>query len=191
MTTVCAQCSSALNEGSLVCPSCGSAVAVNSGITETGSTDAPIFKSIEDPNDLNGIGGWLILPAIGLAISPFISLHGVYRTLEVLTGSHYQAFLSFRPGLAALILFEAITNTILFASLVCLNYLFHTKKRAFPTAMILYFCGQFFLLLIDHLMAMRFNPNAQWTAVARSFFAALIWIPYFLNSRRVEATFVN
>ena len=191
MTTTCTSCSSALDEGSLICSHCGTAVAVNPGVIEETATTEPIFKSFEDQNDLSGIGGWLILPTIGLAVSPFVSLHGVYRTLDVLIGSHYQEVLSNRPGLAALILFEASTNTIFFAALICLNYLLHTKKRVFPTVIIIYFCGQFFLLLMDHLMAMRFNPNSQWTAVARSFIAALIWIPYFLNSRRVKATFVN
>jgi len=41
------------------------------------------------------------------------------------------------------------------------------------------------------LMALQFNPHSSWTQVVRGFIGAAIWIPYLLQSRRVEVTFVN
>ena len=111
MTISCATCSSALEEGSLVCPNCGTTVAVDSAIAVTGSTDAPAYKHDED---LNGIGGWLILPAIGLAIAPFVALYIIFMVdLPVLTDSKYQEVLTRHPaqGLQEEIAFTVLAET--------------------------------------------------------------------------------
>jgi len=194
MTALCANCSSALDEGSLFCPQCGTAVAVHSGIAETGSTDAPIFKSFEARNDLNGIGGWLILPAIGLAISPFMSLFGIVTDIMLLTGNHPSLFAN-HPSLTSLLTFEVLINTAFLVAVIYLNVLFYTKNRIFPKCIIAFYAAQCFLMLADHLAATAVFPSADLSpsviAIVRSFIGAAIWIPYFLNSKRVEATFVN
>src|ERR1035441_8705208 len=147
MTTTCATCSSALDEGTPVCPNCGTAVAASPGVVETAPSTAPIFKSFEDRNDLNGIGGWLILPAIGLAIAPFFALYGIFVTdLPMLTGSRYQIFLTGHPGIFGLLIFEIIVNALFLAGSLGLNFLFYKKHRLFPSYMIAYLVTQFFLL---------------------------------------------
>jgi hypothetical protein len=185
MTTFCATCSSALYEGSQVCPNCGTAVAVSDGVVEVAPTTTPVFKSFEDQNDLNGIGGWLILPAIGLVVSPFMSLHGIFVVdLPILTGGKYEEFLTGHPAVTALIVFELTTNAIFF-----------TKRRILPRCMIAYFAINFFLLLADHLATRALLPSTDSTsgtmAVVRAFVGAAVWIPYFLVSRRVKTTFIN
>jgi hypothetical protein len=142
-------------------------------------------------SDLNGIGGWLILVAFGLALSPFFILHGVYTDLHILTADRYQAGLALRPGLAGLVMLEAITNSVFLAAVVCLNILLYRRKRAFPTAMVVYFAAQIVWVLTDHLMALKYNPHSTWTGVLRTILTGVIWIPYFLHSQRVEETFVN
>jgi hypothetical protein len=141
--------------------------------------------------DLYGIGGWLIMPAIGLAISPFLSIHGIVTDLGVLVGGRYQAVIANRPGLEALVIFELATNAIFLASLIALNVLLYKKKKTFPACMIAYLVGQLVLLLIDYFAANAFNPHTSPTTAIRSVIACLIWIPYFLQSRRVEITFVH
>jgi Protein of unknown function (DUF2569) len=142
-------------------------------------------------NDLNGIGGWLFLVAFGLAISPFFILHGVYADLRILYSDRYQAGLATRPGLAGLVMFEAITNTMFLAAVVCLNVFLYQRRRIFPTAMVVYFVAQFVWVFADHLMALRYGVNSDWMVVLRTLIAAIIWIPYFTQSQRVQATFVN
>jgi hypothetical protein len=149
---------------------------------------SPMFSS---GNDLNGIGGWLFLVAFGLAVSPFIMVHGVYTDLHILYGDRYQAGLALRPGLAGLVMFEAITNTTFLAAVVCLNYLLYKRRRGFPTAMVGYFVAQFIWVFGDHLMALRYTPHSDWMPVLRTVIAAIIWIPYFTQSQRVQATFIN
>lgn len=200
MSTLCIQCSSPLDEGSQFCARCGSSVSGESAASVSAQSAVAEPVPFERPayipgNGLEGIGGWLILLAIGLAIAPFFSLHGIVTDLSVLTGASHQSILSERPGLAGLILFEAITNSIFLLILACLNFLFYSKKKIFPMCMIAYLAFSFFVLLTDHLIAGALMPSADHSAglvaVIRAFIGAAVWIPYFLNSERVEQTFVN
>jgi len=210
MTKPCPQCASDMEDGAVVCAHCGAAAgepawpvparAVHDAdpvatppaptpvVSDPPATSSPMFST---GSDLNGIGGWLILVAFGLAVSPFVMMHGVYADLGILFGDRYQAGLSARPGLAGLVMLEAITNTVFLAAVVCLNFFLYQRKRAFPTAMVVYFAAQIVWVLLDHLFAMRYSPHSDWMAVLRTILAGVIWIPYFLQSQRVELTFVN
>jgi hypothetical protein len=201
----CIHCGSQSEEGALECFHCGQSLSAPGAaepaafapepLTTLGNfqpfPETPLFSAAEDSVDrgLTGIGGWLILQAIGLAVAPFVILGGIFIDCKALFGS--LAALAGRPGLEVLILFEAITNLLFFAALICLNVLFYKKKKAFPACMITFFVAQFVFLLADHLMAARFPPSPVPVAVIRSFVVCAIWIPYYLNSRRVGLTFVN
>lgn len=142
-------------------------------------------------SDLEGIGGWLVLVAAGLAMGPFILLNGIYTDLRVFYGAQFQAGLARYPGLAALVLFEAVSNSIFLLSLILLNVLFYRKKRAFPGWMIAYLAFNCAVIVIDHIAALLYAPHAQMFAVLRSVVGSLVWIPYYLRSERVKMTFVN
>lgn len=182
MTTSCANCSSPLSEGSTVCPNCGTAVVVYPGVAEASPTTAPIFKPYEDLIDLKGIGGWLILPAIGLVLTPLVNL-GVIFALDIpaLNVGRYQNLISF----------EIIMNLVIGAAAVCLCILFFKKKAILPRCMVYYLVGNFLLNLLDYFLAQGEGLSPDPSDLGRSIIAAAIWIPYFLNSRRVKATFVN
>jgi len=209
MEAQCTQCKFALDESAVVCPQCGTAVGEQAGsASELQSSPAEgavlppeqpaglLDAAIEPPafrvdNDLEGIGGWLILPAIGLALSPFMSVHGIYTDLHILFSRSYETYLASHRGLGGLILFEAVNNSVFLMAGIYLNYLLYTKKRLFPMGMIAFYAGSFVLMLADHLMAARYLPNTEWTTVARIGITCVVWIPYFLNSQRVEQTFVK
>jgi hypothetical protein len=190
MTTLCSTCASEIPEGLPSCPHCEAAGAAP-------PAEAPLFSStFAAGNDLEGLSGWLILVGLGLVISPFAILATTLSThLPFFSDSRYQAFLASHLGLAALIDFEVITNIVFVIGLVALNYLFFTKRRSFPTYMILYLASHFAVILMDAFAAHALLPNASlagsYKSIAQSFFGALIWIPYMLVSRRVKATFVH
>jgi hypothetical protein len=152
-----------------------------------------MFSAASDSADrgLTGIGGWLILPAIGLGLSPIFSLFGLSVGCFLLFGSKGQILFADKPGLEPLILFEVVMNVVFVAVLIFLNVLFYTKRKSFPLLMIIFYGFQFVLFLADHIMAASFNPHSGPTTVIRSFAVCAIWIPYFLHSRRVALTFVN
>jgi hypothetical protein len=193
MPTACNQCATDLEDDASVCAHCGAPVPAPlekpvQQATEPAPSLAPTFST---RSDLEGIGGWLILVAIGLALTPLRSVSGITTTLNVLYGSRYQLTLSAHPALAGLILFEAITNTVYLAALVTLNFLFYQKKKAFPTGMIVFLSAQVIITVFDHLAALHFGSDTSPTAVWGNFAAAAIWIPYYLLSKRVKATFVD
>jgi hypothetical protein len=196
-----------VEESAVVCVHCGQATDAPVPAAPPASTSehtpvpagfeqqptAPLFSAVGDSADrgLTGIGGWLILPAIGLALNPFIALFGLAVGLLLLFGSEGQIALAHKPGLEPVILFEIFTNIVFLTMLIVLNIFFYQKKKAFPTCMIIFLGTQFVFLLADHLMAAPLNPHSSPATVIRSLVVCAIWIPYFLRSRRVELTFVN
>ncbi len=190
MTIACAQCATELEEGSSLCNHCGAAVAAPPPpSTETAVPyGVPTFST---GSDLEGIGGWLILVALGLAVAPFNLLKGIYADLRILYSPQYQVGLSMKPGLASLILFEAVSNSVFFLALIVLNFFFYRKKKAFPGWMITYLAFNCAVILLDHVAVLRYNHSSQMLTVVRSLVVSLVWIPYYLRSERVKATFVN
>src|SRR4029434_9662974 len=95
----------------------------------------------QDQSAPSGIGGWLILIAIGLCLTPIRigaeivqgvrSLHP--RTWSVLTTPASPAY---HPLFGPLIIGEMVANVVLLVWALVLPYLFFTKRRAFPRAMI-------------------------------------------------------
>ena len=137
MALACPSCGTELQVASDVCAACG--YAQQQLLSE--SIDADVSpaagRALSTPtfatdSDLKGIGGWLIVHAIGLGIAPFVSLVAVYTDLRILNAASYQAGLNARPSLAVLILFEASTNFIMLLGLIALNVLFYRTRRSFP-----------------------------------------------------------
>ncbi|HXR37643.1 MAG TPA: DUF2569 domain-containing protein [Terracidiphilus sp.] len=206
MNPVCHNCASGLEENAVVCVHCGIAVGPEDA-SEPAHAAAPqqAIASVEPSattppeaapmfamgNGLSGIGGWLILVAIGLAVGPFFRLRGIVTDSQFIFNSQYQAAMSARPGLEAIIFYELVTNSFFLAFLLLLNFLFYRKRRSFPAFMIFNLGAQFVTQLIDHLWAMHFSHSGEWNLVLQTLVAAAIWIPYMLNSVRVEQTFVN
>jgi hypothetical protein len=206
MATICSQCGAEPAENSSFCPGCGASASTSlenskrAGVPvlapATQAPPEPAISTIAPPlfaaeTDLKGINGWLIPTVIALAIGPLSLLRAIYTDLHVLSGSGFQAWLAARPGLAVLILFEAMTNAILLFALIGLNVLFYRTRRSFPGWMITYLLAALCLSVIDHLVTLHYHPEARWIAVLQRLVAAAIWVPYYLQSRRVKQTFVD
>jgi hypothetical protein len=181
-----------LDEGSQVCPHCGSAVAAHPGVAETGATEAPAFKHFDD---LKGIGGWLILPAVVLAISPFARLFRITFNIQALIVRERLGVFANHPSLNDLFIYEVVIDAAFIAALICLNILFYTKKRLLPKCMIAFYAAQCFFALADHMATTAIlpstHPSSGLFGVIEVFIVAAVWIPYFHSSIRVKATFVN
>ncbi len=192
MTISCATCSSALDEGIPICPNCGTAVAAHPGVAETGATEAPAFK----PSDnLKVIEGWLILPAVVLAISPFSRLFRIIFNIQTLIARERLGVFENHPSLNDLFIYEVVIDAAFIAALICLNILFYTKKRLLPKCMIAFYAAQCFFAFADHLAVTAIvpprHPSGGLIALIEVFIVAAVWIAYFDSSIRVKATFVN
>ncbi|WP_435623660.1 DUF3857 domain-containing protein [Flagellimonas sp.] len=147
------------------------------------------------------IGGWLILPAIGLVLSPFIMLFqlvnlgyfdaGVWSVFE---SSGYEG-----STLMTVFLFmEFVFNLCFFMYVILLLILFFKKRSSFPNLVIGFYALNFLFPILD-LVGYSFifpeelqDSNMEtYKEIARGLVSAAIWIPYFLISERVKNTFVN
>lgn len=157
---------------------------------------------MSDARGLQGIRGWLLLVALGLCLQPLILLKTLRdnarafepETWRVLTMPGARAY---HPLWAPLLIAEVVVNAALLVGVAVLLYLFFTTKRVFPRAAIAFMAASFVVTLGDYAFTGAIPAaRAQFTAkeaadIGRSALATAIWIPYFLRSRRVAATFVH
>ena len=149
-----------------------------------------------------GIGGWLILPAIGITVSPIRLLKDIvdivplynastWADLTVSGGAHFD------PLWAPFLLVELGVNIALFALSITLIVLFYRRRSSLPQAYVGFVAVSVGFRALD-LIAGRLLPNisggnaaADWAMLVRDGFSAALWTWYFLASRRVAATFVE
>lgn len=154
------------------------------------------------PGGPRGIGGWLYLVAIGLCLTPLRIGAEVIQGLRSLEPTAWRAVTTpgspaYHPLFGPLIVGELAANASLLLWGVLLLYLLFARRRAFPRAMILFLIVRVLIQMADILVA-RSIPLAAasigprvYGAFAGNVLVVLVWVPYFLRSRRVAATFVR
>lgn len=150
-----------------------------------------------------GIGGWLILPALALIITPIrMGFEFVRDFLPVLDSDAWALLATpgsalYHPLWAPLVVFELIANVVMFSFTLWLLVLFFRESKRVPVLYILWLLLLAAVQVIDQLLvqqmpflASQLNEDAL-VDIARALVGAAIWIPYFLKSVRVKNTFVN
>jgi Protein of unknown function (DUF2569) len=150
-----------------------------------------------------GIGGWLILVVIGLVVTPIRLTYLLMTTYVPIfrDGSWSQLTTPGMPAYHALwapvLSFEIVGNMlILVLALVTLFCLIRKSRKTPKMAIALYGWAAVFVVIDSFVgnlipaVAAQSDP-ASVKELMRSLIGAAIWIPYFLVSKRVKATFVN
>lgn len=154
-------------------------------------------------NKPKGIGGWLILPAIGIILTPL-------RLLYLLATVHWPLFqdgtweLVTTPGTefyhelwGPLLVFEIAGNIALLGYSLVLIHLFFTKSYRLPFNYIIFLICALVFVITDHLLfgmiPMEYGEAdiEGYSEILRTLLATVIWVPYFLRSERVKNTFVK
>jgi len=141
------------------------------------------------------IGGWLVLPAIGLVLTPFLLLFQVFNDDYFhkdiwegfyLAGYENAGFLNIYLG------FELFYNVLLFSYSILLIVLFFSKRTNLPTLMIFFYAINLAMIILGSFILNQsgIDDPTFGKDLFRSIFSAAIWIPYFLVSKRVKNTFV-
>jgi ACR3 family arsenite efflux pump ArsB len=146
-----------------------------------------------------GLGGWLILPMLGLLITP---LAGMVLIATYPDMSDVWQYLTL--GQSAFVIAEIAMNAVvlLVAPIALLAFMFK-RWEIFPGWYMIWAAAVPIMHFADALMSYAVFPEAYTdgtTAVfdkettrgiLRSIFSAAIWIPYMMRSERVANTFVR
>lgn len=151
---------------------------------------------------LEGIRGWLVLPAIGVVLSPLVALVQAAMGLEPFSLANWNALGtpgsdSYHALWIPLLLFELTTGIALLVLSVLVLVLFFQRRRRTPLLYVVMMAGSVATSLLS-LIVMARIPGAfeaiteqDWKDLARTAIAACVWIPYFVASRRVRSTFIR
>ena len=148
-----------------------------------------------------GLGGWLILVAIGLIVTPLRLVYLLVGTYTPIFANGKWAALTSESGAAyhplwrPVLLLEIIGNAALAIAAVIGLVLFFRRSVLFPRFMIGFYVFGALFLMTDFVLSRRIPAVASsgdpsgGRDLARSIVTCAIWVPYMLKSRRVHKTF--
>ncbi|MET0333834.1 MAG: DUF2569 domain-containing protein [Rhizobacter sp.] len=149
------------------------------------------------------IGGWLILVAIGLIVTPFRVVHLMFNNhWPIFRDGHWDRLTNpdspaYHVLWAPILTYEIVGNFFLMTLAGITLALFFKKSRKTPRFAIIWYAFGPIFLLIDEVLgsfipAVAAAPDASnLRELIRATIIAAIWIPYFLLSKRVKQTFTR
>lgn len=152
--------------------------------------------------DLSGLQGWLILVGFGICVSPLVSIYSFVEMAPAVALDSWTTLTSpgndrYHPLWApALLLQLAVMLTTLALSLLMIP-LFFGKRRNLPRIYIATISLELLGMGIVYALLWRIPSAAaemgaeEWRELAGLVISALIWISYFMVSKRVKSTFVR
>ena len=169
------------------------------------------------PRPCHGIGGWLILPAIGLVVTPLMLIYTIIQgmagmsQLEKIAGSG----MNIPTGdMRTLIVVEIVGNSLLLIFLLVVAVAFFKKSKRAPGLFMTFLLALLIFAAVDYLVAesavngfitalsaktgdksiLRELDSIEYESIqqiSRAVLSCAIWIPYFQKSKRVKATFIH
>ena len=156
-----------------------------------------------DENSISNIGGWLILFAIGLVLYPVqTTVALITELIPAITSPNWSVLTSpaspgYHPLWAPLVIVELVGNVCFLIYAICLIICFFQRRKYVPKLTILFLitnlifvCFDYYLTHFIIIRASSLNLDAI-INLARSVVACMIWVPYFIYSKRVRSTFVK
>lgn len=161
----------------------------------------PLPRGVIDPR-LQGIAGWLLLPALAIVLQPLKILKDVAELVPTYAADTWMHLTTvgqtaYHALWAPILLFELAANLGLLVFSVLLMILFFQRRSSVPRVFLAFQGGALIISVLD-LMAAGLIPAAEhaasgseWAKVIRQALALAIWGSYFMISQRVKATFVK
>ncbi|HEV2454432.1 MAG TPA: DUF2569 domain-containing protein, partial [Verrucomicrobiae bacterium] len=160
---------------------------------------APPALPPPDPQ-LNGLGGWLILLALGLIVTFLAHIVVLIRTCSLFSLENWRVYTdptsATYNGMADIVLLcELLTQLTLMVFGILLLILFFQKRRIFPKLFIIFILVHFFAVILDRELVKSLNSPALDThippvqSIARLLIPLIAWGLYLSRSKRVKSTF--
>lgn len=159
--------------------------------------------------EYQGLGGWLILVATGLILTPvFVILSFWSNILPFFQEGLWEKFTDptsplYQRAFAPMLIGEMVCCFVTFLFSLYLIYLFFKKSRKFPKLYIMWLTVTLIVLTYDTyavvyaLDALLSEADKHsltsegMVGMVRHMVQMMIWIPYMLKSIRVRATFIE
>jgi hypothetical protein len=139
------------------------------------------------------IGGWLVLPALGLILGPILNVGMIAEELRLLKSPEMIQAQARIPGIARTVFQQCVVAGAVLVFQIFVAIMFFRKKAIAPTLMIILFTVYVaFELVMAYWTATVLGqlPPEGYSGAYRAAIAAIVWIPYFLVSQRVKETFI-
>lgn len=196
MATQCKLCGLHIPDGVQSCMMCG-----NTNLVAVNDWEQKIKPSLPGQIASSGPGSasfskWLWAVALSLVIAPVLRVISIvnYQIPHLFDGDK-QAYLQSHPGMSGLLQFEISMNALLVIGALVLNFLFYTKRKAFPMLMVAYVAATVLFLAAILSAVNSMFPDASMSGGYIALVRYLIWagamIPYLLTSTEIKARFVN
>jgi hypothetical protein len=161
----------------------------------------PQPAAVAEDNQLQGIRGWLLLPAFGVIVAPLRIAVDFAHTIPTFAADNWALLTtagtaSYHSMWAPVLLYELGANVAQIVFSLTLALLFFKKRRSVPYVYTGFLAGAVIIQAAD-LLFVRLIPSAapvdlkDWNALSRAALGIVVWGSYFLRSKRVKATFVN
>ena len=159
------------------------------------------YNPMPESNQSLSLGGWLVLPGIGLVLSPFILIFQIANQGYFNSGVwslFKQAGYENHGSMTILLGVEFVVNLAILVFTILLIVLYFKKRTSLPKLMVIYYGANLLFPIIDVLLYSSLFPqelldvsddSETYKQIGRGLVAAAIWIPYFLVSQRVKDTF--
>lgn len=153
----------------------------------------------EMPENHESIGGWLVLPMLGLIIAPLRILVAIfspeYWNMEQINVLYELD--DYGVGFVTFLYAEMAWNSFYLIAVIGLTYLFFKRRSSVPKLMIGLYIVTTVVPILDLIIVYLIIGNTfsihdytqEVLGILSSFISLAIWIPYFTVSERVKKTF--
>ena len=197
MATQCKLCGLHIPDGMLACSMCG-----NTNLVAVNDWERKIKPGLPGQNTATAgshsasFSKWLWAVAISLVVAPVIRVMAIVNSqIPRLFDEDKQAYLQAHPGMAGLLQFEIAVNVLLVIAALVLNFLFYTRRKAFPMLMVAYIAITVLFLAVIIGAVNSIFPDASMTGGYITLVRYLVWagamVPYLLTSDEIKSRFVN
>ena len=164
---------------------------------------AAVQSSNNDLNKYDKIGGWLILCAVGLMLYPVQTAVSLFTDIiPALSANNWYILtspdsVSYHPLWGPLLIMELVGNVGFLGFSIPVLLFFFTRRKFVPKLAVAFIASNLIFVGLDYYLArvilIRADPvNLESiTNFIRTLVASMIWISYFLFSKRVKKTFTR
>jgi len=208
----CKNCGKKIQENVEFCSNCGIKINEVKIISKNKDTRIKDDKKIDEKKplhkNLENLDGWLILVIIGLFVTIFWQLSGIYEsivmfndgTVEILSNPMSDFYI---PGYAGLLKFEFIATILFLVLAAYLIFLFFKKSTKFPKYYILLWISSIIFVVIDYIILSSLIIPIEMKQIikeslaeaeiemGRTIIVSIIWSLYIIKSKKVKAIFIR